>query len=892
MPRSYKVQDDMEASLPSKRIAKKLPAKEPAVIKEPKKRTRVPKKAVTPKLQIKKQVVPITTKKPFVSKAGTRVELYEEPQISRTAPVLLMFRDLPQLKLSEKTTTTMSLLSRGAGVLIACFGIWFSLFSTDASLNVLTQTAQVNQFATTTEILPALDCTLLENYTNTQCANVADRRPTPLVTVEGNTDNISGTIPVIVTVPYAQQVRMQIVRADTGLIVTSFLTMNKTSDTSWVHNLNTSQLDAGNYRVKVVINNFYGGYDHVSPNQISKLATEPPQTATGTTGATTSSSTAVLGIRIQSVVPDKTQSVDSFIFYIRTEKAESVALEAIHTATDRTYSIGNAEQLTTGNWRRTWNTNSLPPGAYRIRAIANKNSESVSGLFAKVYKISTGTASSTVSTVATATTPVTNPTVAPITEIKELKPPVKIAVLAPSPLKGVVGISIDVAHASSVALFIQPKNTLQLSPLGRAIQSGPTTWIYRMDSSLYPDGEYALKAVVRNPFGEYDFVRTGLSFKNISTIVPTDTETAQIETLKSIDTEPKLAPVRIASTTTQIPSSLPTATTTRPVITPAPLLSEVPKPPVSIDSSVEKQLQSELNKLSVALRMEDAATIEKITQTIEALKKSGADESTGEDSEVAVYLEKMVSRTKDNVERTNKLITERTQQKASADFDKDLISDYDEVRLYRTNPFVADSDNDGFLDGVEIQSGYDPLDATPEVLVAYESPKETGIVREDILKIKSITAAATVETKATGTKPVAAALLSGYALPNSFITIYIYSTPIIVTIKTESDGSWNYRLDKELEDGEHEVYIGVTDNAGKIVAKSERFAFVKRAEAFDGIVVDTPAAITEANQASFFSGSAINLVLGISCIAIGLIFMLFGVNFQRRKTVTVLDSHL
>lgn len=901
MPRSYKVHNDTEVPTTLKRTAKKQPAKEPTLSKDQKKTTRVSKKIVTSKPQIKKQVVAITTKKPLVPKPSTGVVFAEEPQTSnRTVPLLSLFKDIPQLRLSEKTTTTMSLLSRGAGVLIACFGIWFSLFSADAGLNVLTQTAQLTQSATTTDILLVLDCTLLENYINPQCANLVNKRPSPVVTVGGNTDNILGSIPVTVTVPYAQQVRVQIVRADTGLIVTSFLTMNKTTDTSWEHPLDTSMLDAGGYRVKVLISNYYGGYDYLSPNTITKLTTAPIQTAAGNTVSTTTntspalstqtttSSTGVPGIKILSVTPDKTQSVDSFIFYVKTENAESVALEAIHTGTDKTYLIGNADQLTMGNWRRIWNTNSLPLGAYRIRVTAKKNSESVSAPLLSVYKISTAIAPATTAS----TTITTNPTIAPTTEIKELRPPVRIGVLAPSPLKGVVGISIDVAHASSVMLYLQSKNTLQFSPLGRAISSGLTTWIFTMDSSIYPDGEYSLKAVVRNSFGEYDFIRTGLLFKNIPTIVPTVSETAQIETLKSIDVLPKSVTVTAPPTSTASAPSAAPASTTRPAVVPVPVVSVLPPSPVALTDSVERQLQSELDKLSVSVRMEDTAAIEKITQTIVALKNSVSGTSAEGDTEVAIYLEKMIARTKENVERTNKLITERTKQKASADFDKDLISDYDEVRLYRTNPFVADSDNDGFLDGVEIQSGYDPLDAIPEVLVAYESPKETGIVREDILKVKSIATAAQIESEATTSKPVAAALLSGYALPNSFITLFIYSTPIIVTIKTESDGSWNYRLDKELEDGEHEVYIGVTDNAGKIVAKSERFAFVKRAEAFDGVVVDTPAAITQANEASFFSGSAINLVLGISCIAIGLIFMLFGVNFQSRKKITVLDPHL
>ena len=50
-------------------------------------------------------------------------------------------------------------------------------------------------------------------------------------------------------------------------------------------------------------------------------------------------------------------------------------------------------------------------------------------------------------------------------------------------------------------------------------------------------------------------------------------------------------------------------------------------------------------------------------------------------------------------------------------------------------------------------------------------------------------------------------------------------------VKTDADGSWEYRFDKELEDGEHEVYVGVTDNAGKIIAKSEPFVFIKEAQA-------------------------------------------------------------
>ncbi|MBT6254040.1 hypothetical protein HOI83_02305 [Candidatus Uhrbacteria bacterium] len=42
------------------------------------------------------------------------------------------------------------------------------------------------------------------------------------------------------------------------------------------------------------------------------------------------------------------------------------------------------------------------------------------------------------------------------------------------------------------------------------------------------------------------------------------------------------------------------------------------------------------------------------------------------------------------------------------DTDSDGINDYDELNVYRTSPYLADSDSDGFDDGREIKSGDDP----------------------------------------------------------------------------------------------------------------------------------------------------------------------------------------
>jgi hypothetical protein len=42
------------------------------------------------------------------------------------------------------------------------------------------------------------------------------------------------------------------------------------------------------------------------------------------------------------------------------------------------------------------------------------------------------------------------------------------------------------------------------------------------------------------------------------------------------------------------------------------------------------------------------------------------------------------------------------------DSDHDGLSDYDEINIYHTDPNLADTDGDGYLDGDEIAHSYDP----------------------------------------------------------------------------------------------------------------------------------------------------------------------------------------
>jgi len=50
-----------------------------------------------------------------------------------------------------------------------------------------------------------------------------------------------------------------------------------------------------------------------------------------------------------------------------------------------------------------------------------------------------------------------------------------------------------------------------------------------------------------------------------------------------------------------------------------------------------------------------------------------------------------------------------TASEQTRDTDHDGLSDYDEINIYHTSPFIEDTDGDGISDGQEVKNGTDPL---------------------------------------------------------------------------------------------------------------------------------------------------------------------------------------
>lgn len=204
------------------------------------------------------------------------------------------------------------------------------------------------------------------------------------------------------------------------------------------------------------------------------------------------------------------------------------------------------------------------------------------------------------------------------------------------------------------------------------------------------------------------------------------------------------------------------------------------------------------------------------------------------------------------------------------DSNNDGISDYDSVHVYNLNPNtpspVSDYNGKKITAADKILLGFDP--AKKELIsITAEEPASSSAPVVPTYKVDHIDLA--------NAKQV---VFKGRALPNTFLTLYIYSTPIIVTVKANANGEWQYTLDKELESGTHTIYTATVNNSGKILAKSPGFLFTKTAEAAPRttptttpVLAETPAAKPGllAGNAPLIGGSLIIIIVGLMLIFAG-----------------------
>lgn len=477
---------------------------------------------------------------------------------------------------------------------------------------------------------------------------------------------------------------------------------------------------------------------------------------------------------------------------------------------------------------------------------------------------------------------------APVTEIEEPLPtpvpllpdPMVISVqtfssefTAPSTIQVVAP-----ATAKKVLLFLRKNLSTTLVPLGPAIQSS-SKWLYLFNPANTPNGTYEIiakadidgKIIVSEP-------------KEITVAVPS---TVALKTTPPPEVKVPPADEIVETAEVSSPETLPV----RPLTTIADIQFDSSTTTARTREEVDAIFQAnkdELNKLlqnyAAAQQSGDQLLISIATAKLQQMQRELVENLLRNPElnliadDAADFITERITSTQRKIEIFEELRRNGSNLKTSLDTDGDGISDFDEEYLYNTDPKSPDTDRDGVTDGVEITKGFDPLDSSPEAIVRYSSPKQSlALVAPETLKINSVSPVLRFDISP-DTPPVQAEV-SGVGIPNSFVTLYIFSTPTVVTVKTDSDGSFVYTFENELEDGEHEVYVAITDNTGEIVAQSNPFRFVKEAQAFASQDEELITPVTSTIDTTLTENPYLS-VIGLGVLALGLILLMLGINLK------------
>ena len=227
------------------------------------------------------------------------------------------------------------------------------------------------------------------------------------------------------------------------------------------------------------------------------------------------------------------------------------------------------------------------------------------------------------------------------------------------------------------------------------------------------------------------------------------------------------------------------------------------------------------------------------------------------------------------------------------DSDEDGLPD-DMEKRFGTNPFEADTDEDGYNDGEEIKNGHNPLgEGKFETELA---PIEKAIMGNKSLghpmiegeEVENFFVENISNMEDAQGNSVEGYILSGKTKPNSVATLYIYSDlPIVVTVNADEYGNWQYQLDQSLIEGEHEVYVAINDDTGKVIEKSKPLNFfIKEASAVS--VKDFVSVAKASSENPKESEISIYYYLLITLfMAIAGVFLFLAVIISRKKNQTL-----
>ncbi len=797
------------------------------------------------------------------------------------------------LRFPALSSSRMLSITRVVAIVFILFGSFSSLFHFATVLDVHDSFGS-EKFATvitSTGTDPHTGTTGSISSTTSNTIQGTVSKPSPTLFVE-NFESISGTAPITITVPFATEVKVLLYDIQEGRLISLGVASNIDS-TTWQYLWNTKDFHDGSYRIKLILKNQFNTYEHTNASTYTlknntaietSNSSQNDNTSEDRHSATTSTSTPPVinehsDIEL-SILEDSPVS-GSVALKIKAMEGADIKIYAKNTKALSLYYIGKASHFEDLEWKAIWDSTKVPNGQYEVQAkatIGNQFYESKKRTVTVANRIDESKLQSTSSSSVNASSTVT-----------KQEPQATIRLSAESPLSGTAYVYVDTPESDYIELYTLQKNATTPFFVGSFQKMNDQTWKFAWQTRQTPNGEYDIFARVKNSIGSIETNRLKIKVLNETLQNFSVSQEEKIESLtKASDALSKETDGTTDTVETATSTSFPAPKTVfiQPVETFIKTIESDENSDAleSLLKNFRVTLSEKVEQYAKFIRNDDTEAALKIKGEIENLKDEIIEQlpESAEKEEIVgavnTYLSQTITGTMELAKNNEIILKERIGDVIHTDSDKDGISDYDELNLYKTNAFSADTDGDGFIDGAEITRGFDPHNIESESKVAYESPKESGMTRDDLLIIDSVRTLTLADVSESDGKP-RQALISGKGLPNSFVTIFIFSTPVIVTVKTDDQGNWSYIFDKDLENGDHEVIIGITDNTGKIIAKSSPLPFVKTAEAFTS---NNEIGITQNNIApSFFERNATLTMTSLLIIILGFVLIFLGMHIRN-----------
>lgn len=899
----------------AKKTAKKVAKK---VTKKVTKKTALPKSKATPKISSKSSQITLSDSKKLEKKKPRYKKLTDEVSID-TSNTIGVTKEGVTIFSRVRTKNMVMLVARSFALFFIFSGVFFTLLG-------LSRTETLTR---PLSFISDLDKVLFEaNVVNSTTYTVAGTVSKPVVEYNFPTTPISGITRVAISAE-AEDVKARLVSVETGDDYT--LDNPETTDyLVWKLQIDTEKYPDGDYKLSLVIKS--GGetfYDKstdsltienvVYVDPVDDVVIDDTVASTSITVSTTNDipeKLSDLDFYTVTAVPSELNDKLKVVFKVR--EVVVAKTYAFNKDTKVRYDFETV-QTDVNRWYYLINPEGMPDGDYRVVQFVEHESGHTLKEETIGFKLKSATNATTgVDVVAdekdesltadeTDVVDDTEEVVEDTTKTVDAK--AEIFITEKDFYSGKISVLVKTTTSTFAEIYARRVGSLRDDFIGLAKREGDY-WKYILDTTQLPNGAYKIISKHKNDYGFFYSEPFTIKIYNPEETELTQEQEEYVDTIKEVkdelanndydeivvassnDEEEEAEEVFESTTDNEIENE------------------EERSVRVAADEylyTIREELRALVQEYSVALRNEDSAAAKSTLLKIEALKREAREGlvEIGVSEDIFDAVDKRISdriaELAKQTESANEVIKERVGEATTRDSDNDGITDYDEVVLYKTDPFSADTDKDGFTDQAEILGGFDPNDSRQEAAIAYESPRESGVVREDILSVDSIVTdelaeeisnidVVDEENTASDTPDVvlkssAAAIISGKGMPNSFVTLYIFSTPIVVTVRTEDDGSWSYRFNKELEDGEHEVYVGVTDNSGKLVAKSNPLTFVKEAQAFTAIDAEAASATitNETAEPSLFDGNGL-LIAGASVlISLGFVLLLISLFIKRNE---------